>query len=332
MTDLAGFSDARNSHPRNAAAEAAGLAGSQYAVAVLEPSPPAVGPPYFADDPAQPDASALDGRELVAPTSAGDLRWDDLAAERPELADYVRTHWLGNYAALPALPDDYPRVRDDYHRLAYSVVAEARRLVNTRFGLRYTHGGFGTPFFGNDEQVRVEGVFLVHQTRGSIRRHRITTLRAAAAALGIEPGSEAAEHDSPALGDLDAPLGVNSEVGALLGQWFGFAFAALEELRLIPGAHDPERTQLWPGHFDAAIAMGDAEAGARATYGASPGDAAHPEPYLYVGAWGAVDDAPFWNAEAFNGALLGYTDLAEAADPVAAALAFFGDGFSRLSR
>jgi len=339
-------------HPRNAAAEAGGLVGPQYEVRVLEPSPPAAGPPDFSDDPAWPDGpgrprgpfrstdstrsgdrdpSGSPDRLLVTPTSAGDLCWDDLAAERPELADYVRTHWLGNYAALRALPDDYPRSRDDYHRLAYAVVAEARRLANGRFGLRYTRGGFGTPFFGSDEQVRVEGVFLVHQTRGGIRRHRITTLRAAAAALGIEPGDSAAEHDSPPLGDIDAPLRVSEPVGAFLGEWFGFAFAALEELRLTPGAHDPERTQLWPGHFDPAIAMGDPEAAARATYGASPGDAVHPDPYVYVGAWESVDSDPFWNAEAFSGALLGYESLATAPDPVAAAVAFFGEGHRRLT-
>ena len=318
--------------PRDAAAEAEGLLGGEFAVRVLEPSPPAVGPPDFSDDPAQAGAPDASGRALVAPTSAGDLRWDDLAAERPELADYVRSHWLGCYAPLPALPAGYPRSRDDYHRLAYSVVAEARRLANAKFGLRYTRGGFGTPFFAHDEQVRVEGVFLVQQTRGGIRRHRITSLRAAAAALGIEPGSSAAEHDSPALGDIDAPLAVSTEAGAFLGEWFGFAFAALEELRLTPGAHDAERTQLWPGHFDPAIAMGDADAGTRATYGASPGDAAHPEPYLYVGAWGTVDDADgFWNAEAFNGALLPYSSLAGAADPVAAALGVFGEGCRRLT-
>ena len=116
------------------------------------------------------------------------------------------------------------------------------------------------------------------------------------------------------------------------GEWFGLSWAVLEELRLTPGAHDPERTQLWPGHFDPAIAMGDAEAGGRGTYGMSPGDHGHDEPYLYVGAWGAVDrtDA-YWNETAFNGASMPFAELAGHDDPYEAALAFFRSGYARLT-
>ena len=97
------------------------------------------------------------------------------------------------------------------------------------------------------------------------------------------------------------------------------------------GAVDVDRTQLWPGHFDPAIAMGDASADARATFGASPGDADHPEPYLYVGAWGDVDRGdPFWNETAFNGASMGYAELRASDDQLAAALGFFRAGHTRL--
>ena len=47
-----------------------------------------------------------------------------------------------------------------------------------------------------------------------------------------------------------------AETGAFLAAWFGFAWVVLEELRLTPDAVDVERTQLWPGHFDPALAMG----------------------------------------------------------------------------
>ena len=92
------------------------------------------------------------------------------------------------------------------------------------------------------------------------------TLAAAAEFLGIQPGTAAAEHDSPPLGDLTADLGATPDTGAFLAAWFGFAWSALEELRLTEDAVDVERTQLWPGHFDAALAMGDGDAGARATF------------------------------------------------------------------
>ena len=73
-------------------------------------------------------------------------------------------------------------------------------------------------------------------------------------------------------------------------------------------------------------------AGRRASYGASPGDASTPEPYLYVGPWGEVDSAePFWNATGFTGATLAYADLLSADDPRAHALSFFRRGFELLN-
>ena len=45
--------------------------------------------------------------------------------------------------------------------------------------------------------------------------------------------------------------------------------------------------QIWPEHFDLACELGDADAGTRANYGASPGDSAIAQPYLYVGPWDA---------------------------------------------
>ncbi|MEM9201461.1 MAG: hypothetical protein AAGC53_07365, partial [Actinomycetota bacterium] len=206
-----------------------------------------------------------------------------------------------------------------------------RRLANTKFGLRYTRGGFGTPFYGADEQVRVEGTRLIWQKAGEADAIELTTLRAAGEFLGLEPGTAAAEHDSPELGDLDEPLAVNPATGAFLGEWFGLAWAVIEELRLTPGAHDPERTQLWPGHFDPAIAMGDPDTNGRATYGMSPGDHNHDEPYLYVGAWGDVDRSdPYWNETTFNGASMTFADLAAADSPYDAALTFFRAGYEKL--
>ncbi|MDW3219366.1 MAG: hypothetical protein R8F63_12220 [Acidimicrobiales bacterium] len=312
--------------------EAADKLGPGFSPRILEPGRPAVNDePFFADDPAAVgDASSA--AAVVTPTSAGDRTWDDVIGERPELAAWAAARWLGNRPNLPAPPDGFPAARDGFHRLAYGVVAEARRLATTKFGLRYTRGGFGTPFFGADEQVRVEGNRLVHQRGDAAESIEITSLRAAADFIGITPGTEAGEHDSPPLGDLDEDLGATAATGDFLGQWYGLAWSVLEELRLTPDAVDPERAQLWPGHFDPAIAMGDADAGTRATYGASPGDAGHPEPYLYIGPWAAIDTTdPFWNADGFPGAELSFAEMTKGGDHVAAALTFFRAGYDRLT-
>lgn len=344
-----GYHDEDILHARHAADEAADMLdtfelryedfgvevplGSEFNVRVLEPSPPAVtDEPFWADDPARPGGS--DGRPVLTPHSGGDMTWDDVIAigEWPELARFAADRWLGARRPLPTLPDDYLPAVLDFHRLAYSVVAESRYQTNGKFGLRYTMGGFGTPFFGDDAQVRVVGDRLVVQEAGEARSTVIRTLRQAAEFVGIHPGTTAAEHDSPELGDLNRTLDTRAEVGDFLGAWFGLAFAALEELRFTPGAVNPERVQLWPGHFDAAIAVGDADTGRRATYGFSPGDHAHDEPYIYVGAWGSVDKSDsYWNEENFNGASLSYNRLAASDDHYAAALDFMRSGYIRLN-
>ncbi len=73
----------------------------------------------------------------------------------------------------------------------------------------------------------------------------------------------------------------------------------------------PSRLQLWPEHFDLAVDMGPD--GARANFGGSPGDDAHPEPYLYIGPW-APREGTFWN-ESF-GASLSYAEILGGADPL----------------
>jgi len=94
--------------------------------------------------------------------------------------------------------------------------------------------------------------------------------------------------------------------------------------------------QLWPEHFDIAVELGDAAAGARANFGASPGDAVHPEPYLYVAPWerariprAASGPDPYWNED--FGASLPYSALRGPAGPCDIALAFFRTGRDRLA-
>ena len=59
-----------------------------------------------------------------------------------------------------------------------------------------------------------------------------------------------------------------------------------------------------PG-LDIAIEAGSEADGTRATYGVSPGDDDHPEPYAYVSPWTSPEStgpSTFWNATGFTGA------------------------------
>jgi hypothetical protein len=147
----------------NARADAYARLEGRYETRVLEPSPPAVaGGPWFADDPAA-RGEVPAGRSVVSPAGTGGLRWDDLASTDPELAEWCTDRWLGAYRRLGPAPAKLVPTRIALHRLAEHVVSPARRKANGKIGLRYTRGGFGTPFFGPDLQVRVRGAELVVQ-------------------------------------------------------------------------------------------------------------------------------------------------------------------------
>ncbi len=215
--------------------------------------------------------------------------------------------------------------REALHRLAVYVIAPARHRSTGRFGLRSSPGGFGTPVF-EGRQISVVGGELVDSVGGVERRHQISSLHAAADFLGgpVDPET-AAEHDSPAPGDVEAPLAIDADASRFLGSWFEMAFAALELIRADATSVDASEVQLWPGHFDAAIEVGDEDH--RASYGASPGDHSMDEPYLYVSIWwpdkiGVEATDAQWNAPSFVGSMLKLSDFPDG-DPVAAAVAFW---------
>lgn len=229
---------------------------------------------------------------------------------------------------LPNLPATYPATRDALHRLAVYVLSPAQRRANGEIILRATPGGFSTFPFGG-RIVGVEGDQLVVDGR----RLPVGSLNAAAAAVGIAPDTgQQDQFDVPAHGDLDAPLEVDAAAAIVLGHWYAFATGLLEALRADAGpADDVTIVRIWPEHFDAAIDMGDVAAGRRATYGASPGDGHHAEPYLYASPWAGRIDA-FFDDPGFNGAARTYSQLASAADPRAAATAFLTDARDRVAR
>src|SRR6185437_12838696 len=108
----------------------------------------------------------------------------------------------------------------------------------------------------------------------------------------------------------------------VLGAWFAYGTAVLEAIRADAGAdEDASIVRIWPEHFDAAIDLGDQAAGRSATYGASPGDRHHPEPYLYASPWAGRIDG-FFDDPGFKGAARTYSQLAASPDPRAAAVAF----------
>jgi hypothetical protein len=277
----------------NPRAEAEDMLGGDYEARVLEPSPPAVGPPTYTDDPVEP-GEVPEGRDLVSPIhNRGDLTWDEIVQQEPDLAPWCAERWLGAWKRLEPLPAGFAETRAALHKVAEAVVAPARKPEN-EISLRYTLGGFGTPFFeqdGHDCQVRVQHGELVRQ-----RGHDQTT--------------EA------------LPLEVDAAAAGALGDFYGFGCSVLEQLRADEVNGGASLARIWPEHFDIAIDLGS-ESGQQATIGASPGDENHSEPYLYVSPWRAEVTGELWNATGFKGAELGYAELLEADDQRGTALDFF---------
>src|SRR5689334_22758568 len=218
-------------HPRREAQE---VLGPGLEARVLEPSPPVVTEgPWLADDPVGL-GDPRGERPMVSPAGNGDLTWDRWLADHPDLAAWAAERWLGGYRRLPEPPTTLAATRLSAHRVAAYVIAPARRRANGKIGLRWTLGGVGTPFFGDDEQVRLAGTALVRQRRATASAEPVRTLaRAAELALGRPPDlAWAAELglDVPPPGPLDAELELDPVAGAFLGEWFGFGASVLEEL------------------------------------------------------------------------------------------------------
>lgn len=237
---------------------------------------------------------------------------------------------------LAALPTGLVTTRDSLHQLAFFAVAPRRYACEARLGLVAQPGGFGTPWYdGPDgrERLRMSGDQLVVESDDDVRQRRPETVRDACRFVDIPYRETWFEdfHDPLPAGDPDAPLTIDPDAALALGTWFTFGRAALEAVRSTPGAVDASTVQLWPEHFDPAVEVGSAEQGTRASYGASPGDAAHDEPYLYVAPWGEYVDDPWWNNPTFGGASLSYGELLASDDPFATAVAFLRHGHDLLA-
>jgi hypothetical protein len=199
---------------------------------------------------------------------------------------------------------DLTRTRTSLHGVAELLLAGPQYDASGTIRLRVAPGGIATVA---DPALRLVGGELEgprgrQQLRGSYAE--------VAATVGVTPrrlddvysdGAGVAAEDPIEL-DLD-------ELVSLLG--------ALEvgdaALRAFAPSAEPV---LWPEHLDVAITLDEV------TFGVSPGDATHPEPYAYVGPW-QPRSGPFWN-EPF-GAARALSSLS-GADRVAG---FFADGAER---
>ena len=231
---------------------------------------------------------------------------------------------------LGPLPEGFEATRDALHQIAFFAMAPARYRAEGRMGLQAAPGGFGTPSFG-DRVLRAEGDTLVSERTDQVASQTITTVRSAAEFFGVEYEVSwfSDFHDPLSPVDPDAPLEVDHDAARALGHWFDFGTEVLGRL----GSHavaedDASQVTLWPEHFDPAMEIGSLDDGRRASYGASPGDGAHHQPYLYVSAWEEVDRSrAYWNDPSFNGASLGFAEFEAADDPVEAGVAFLLDGY-----
>lgn len=243
---------------------------------------------------------------------------------------------------LTERPDTFADTRDTLHRVAVHVVARARQQATGRFGLRVTSGGFGTPTFGEQvRRVRLSRGLLVVETAG--KDHADTqampidgaTLAELAAFAEVDLDADLdVGHDTPPVGDGDAPLSIDVRAARALSGWYTVVGEALDAVAAARPAASASAIQLWPEHFDVALdaAFDVASPGdRRVNLGGAPGDGFHAAPYLYVGPW--TDDRPgndrFWNAP--FGAVLGFDEVRAADDPVDAAAEFFLRGYDRLA-
>jgi hypothetical protein len=216
--------------------------------------------------------------------------------------------------------------RDGLHQIAEHVVAKVRYEADGKVGLTAFGGGFATPMLSGGRRVLVVADRLIVDDVST----QLTSVAAAARVAGVEPGFPTDLYPPKTAFEPTRSLDIDAASASALGEWFDFTASVLRDFATEVPEASPSELILWPEHFDQAFFTEEAEQSHVANYGASPGDAGHPEPYLYVGPWGAVTVDGFWNATHFNGAVLSHSTLVDSTDPREAALQFLRDGRSLL--
>lgn len=240
------------------------------------------------------------------------------------------------------LPDDWAVQRTTMQRLATHVLGQARWRHDGLFDLMPLPGGFGSPPVGpRRERIRlVGGSLMIERVVGDDVRDLVATTEAVTVAgssigdlcraIGFEPDPTFwVGDDTPALGDVDDMIVLDSLAVQALGEWYLLGQRAIDDVvASVPDAH-ASVGRLWPEHFDFGIDL-DAAPGRRVNLGAAAGDSFSQEPYLYVGPWGSERPgrADYWNAP--FGAVLGYAELDGVADPLGRAIEFLLHGIAHL--
>lgn len=211
--------------------------------------------------------------------------------------------------------------RASLHAVAEHVMAASQYASKRRIGLRQATGGFATqPFVvdGVERRLAVVGTELValddRQGEATERRVPITSLRAAAGLTGGPVGMPSDVYRPSPMLDPDGELALDSDAAGLVADFYALVQAALTVFAAELAGEGPSESQLWPEHFDLATIISEV------TYGGSPGDAGHDEPYLYVGPFEPPPRGGFWN-EPF-GASRPWAEIAGVDD----AVRFFREG------
>lgn len=222
-------------------------------------------------------------------------------------------------------------------RRALHVVAEHVLLpdlhdATCRIGLRVEPPAtLGTPTYprgAGTRRLRLDGTDVVDERDGRevarVALDRPLPLGEVRARLGLTAAAPADIYDLGSPGDPDRPVVLDPDAQAVLREALVLGQRALEALSAEAAAErDREEGELssiqwWPEHLDVACSID------RVTFGASPGDDEHPEPYLYVAPWGPPPAGPFWD-EPFGASRPAPSGLG-----TDAALAFFREGRARL--
>lgn len=297
------------------------MVDGRYDTRVLEPSgPEARDDPFLAPDPVA--AGVRGALPILSPLGTGDLTWEGLCEEQPALLPWCRARWLAGLAPLAPPPAALDATVATLQQVAEHVLGRWRYEAQGRIGLRWTLGGFGTPFVRGDHQARIVDGLLVRQAGALAEAAAPATLGEAAAWLGGPLGAPGGLYTPRRPADPDAPLDLRPDASAWVGEWFGFATRVLEEVRVGEPDYGRRRVQLWPEHFDLAVELGTGAAAG--TFGASPGDEAHDGPYLYVtGSEKGSLAASEWRDQAFAGVSLPLAELLDAPEQLDVAVAFF---------
>jgi hypothetical protein len=224
-------------------------------------------------------------------------------------------------------PEVLTTTRRSLHALGEHVLGAALFQGRHRIGLRQFTGGFATQNYLHvrdgaavERRAMLVGTEVVVRdddlSGGTIEeRAPVTTLAAAAALVGVDPGLTAECGYTPAAPPApDAELVVDPGAAAFLAEVLATGYAALVVLSAHFVDEEPTEIQLWPEHFDLGTSFREVN------YGLSLGDEEHPYPYAYVGPWSSPPQGGFWN-ESFGASL-----TFEEVPTVDEVLTFLGEG------